>query len=79
MGPGSSFHRVIYERPPSPADHEVTRVVLCSGKVYYDLVARAAGARLDDVVALIRLEQLDPFPEQDAGRGAGALSQGRPR
>jgi 2-oxoglutarate dehydrogenase E1 component len=64
MGPGSSFHRVMYERPPSPADHEVKRVVLCSGKVYYDLVARRGELGLDDVVALIRLEQLAPFPER---------------
>ena len=39
MGPGSSFHRVMYEKPPSEADREVKRVILCSGKVYYDLSA----------------------------------------
>ena len=64
MGPGSSFHRVMYERPPSPADHEIKRVVLCSGKVYYDLLARRRELGLDDVVALVRLEQLAPFPER---------------
>ena len=45
MGPGSSFHRVMYERPPSPADHEIKRIVLCAGKVYYDLFGSASGAR----------------------------------
>jgi 2-oxoglutarate dehydrogenase E1 component len=64
MGPGSSFHRVMYERPPAPADHEIRRVVLCSGKVCYDLFARRRELGLDDVVALIRLEQLAPFPER---------------
>jgi 2-oxoglutarate dehydrogenase E1 component len=64
MGPGSSFHRVMYERPPSPADHEIKRVVLCSGKVYYDLFGRRRELGLDDVVALVRLEQLAPFPER---------------
>jgi 2-oxoglutarate dehydrogenase E1 component len=40
---------------------EVTRVVLCSGKLYYDLRrARQAGAC--DHVALLRLEQFHPFP-----------------
>jgi 2-oxoglutarate dehydrogenase E1 component len=64
MGPGSSFHRVMYEKPPSPADREVKRVVLCSGKVYYDLFGRRGELGLDEVVALVRLEQLAPFPER---------------
>jgi 2-oxoglutarate dehydrogenase E1 component len=64
MGPGSSFHRVMYEKPPSEADREVRRVVLCSGKVYFDLAARRQELGLDEVVALIRLEQLAPFPER---------------
>ena len=63
MGPGSSFHRVMYERPPSQADRDVTRVVLCSGKVYYDLVQRRQELGLEDVVSLVRLEQLAPFPD----------------
>ena len=64
MGPGSSFHRVMYERPPAPADREVKRVILCSGKVYYDLFGRRRELGLDEVVALVRLEQLAPFPER---------------
>ncbi len=64
MGPGSSFHRVMYEQPPSQADRDVTRVVLCSGKVYYDLVARRQELGLEQVVALLRLEQLAPFPDE---------------
>jgi 2-oxoglutarate dehydrogenase E1 component len=64
MGPGSSFHRVMYEKPPSPADLEVKRVILCSGKVYYDLFSRRAELGLADVVALTRLEQLAPFPDR---------------
>jgi 2-oxoglutarate dehydrogenase E1 component len=62
MGEGSSFHRVMYERPPSQADRDVTRVVLCSGKVYYDLVQRRQELGLEEAVALLRLEQLAPFP-----------------
>jgi 2-oxoglutarate dehydrogenase E1 component len=64
MGPGSSFHRVMYEKPPSPADRKIERLVLCAGKVYYDLASRRAELGLDDVVALARLEQLAPFPDQ---------------
>jgi 2-oxoglutarate dehydrogenase E1 component len=64
MGPGSSFHRVMYEKPPSPADREVRRVVLCAGKVYYDLFERRQELGLDEAVALVRLEQLAPFPKK---------------
>ena len=49
MGPGSSFHRVMYERAALQAEPDVTRVVLCSGKVYYDLVAARQELGLDDV------------------------------
>jgi 2-oxoglutarate dehydrogenase E1 component len=61
MGPGTSFHRVIGESETIAADQAIRRVVLCTGKVYFDLVkARAASG--DDRVALVRIEQLYPFP-----------------
>jgi len=41
----------------------ITRLVLCSGKVYYDLVQRRQELGLEDSVSLIRLEQLAPFPD----------------
>ena len=43
---------------------QVTRVILCSGKVYYDLVATHQQHDLR-YIAVIRLEQLYPFPEYD--------------
>jgi len=63
MGPGSSFHRVMYERPPSRADRQIERVVLCTGKIYYELLQQRAELGLDEAVALVRLEQLAPFPD----------------
>lgn len=51
------------------ADHgnskpeDITRIILCSGKVYYDLEAKRAEDELDHV-AIVRVEQLYPFPEE---------------
>jgi 2-oxoglutarate dehydrogenase E1 component len=64
MGPGTGFHRIIGETEEIAAD-KVRRVVLCSGKVYFDLrKARAdqGDAKGDGRVALVRVEQLYPFP-----------------
>ena len=61
FGPGSSFRLVISEIDPIAPPEEVKRVVLCTGKVYYDLLSARREAGITDV-ALIRLEQLYPFP-----------------
>jgi 2-oxoglutarate dehydrogenase E1 component len=42
----------------------VTRLVMCSGKVYYDLLDKRRAADLKNT-AIVRVEQLYPFPEQD--------------
>ncbi len=56
------FQRLI---PDSNATaKKVRRVVLCSGKVYYDLLEEAQRQKLDDV-ALVRVEQLYPFPRPE--------------
>ena len=75
MAEGSSFHRVLHDdaqtRPEVAgvklrADKDIRRVVLCSGKVYYDLLERrekdvAEGKGGEDVY-LMRLEQFYPWP-----------------
>ena len=55
------FATVIGEIDPLDPQ-QVTRVVLCGGKVYYDLLEKRRELGLDHV-ALIRVEQLYPFPE----------------
>ena len=41
--------------------NKVQRVILCTGKVYYDLLQARSHKKLDNV-ALVRVEQLAPFP-----------------
>jgi 2-oxoglutarate dehydrogenase E1 component len=57
------FQRVIPHRA-NIESAKVTRLLLCSGKVYYD-VAAGRDARNDDTIAIVRLEQLYPFPKDE--------------
>ena len=56
------FYRVIDDEQVSQRD-KVKRLILCSGKVYYDLDHRRRQDQREDV-AIIRIEQLYPFPEK---------------
>ena len=67
FGPGSAFRYVIPEIDAIAPEEEVKRVVLCTGKVYYDLLQERRDKGLKDV-ALIRMEQLYPFPVQSLTR-----------
>jgi 2-oxoglutarate dehydrogenase E1 component len=67
---GSSFHRVLWDDAQKgnseltlKSDDKIKRVVLCSGKVYYDLLAERDKRGADDIY-LLRLEQFYPFPVQ---------------
>ena len=69
MGPDTSFHRLLWddaqmlpdEKIKLVADDKIRRVVLCSGKVYYDLYEEREKRGIDDIY-LLRIEQLYPFP-----------------
>jgi 2-oxoglutarate dehydrogenase E1 component len=56
------FQRVIGEVDPLDAK-KVTRVIFCSGKIYYDLVAARRERKITNI-AIARLEQFYPFPEE---------------
>jgi 2-oxoglutarate dehydrogenase E1 component len=65
---GSSFHRVLWDDAQQgnsatvlKPDAQIKRVVLCSGKVYFDLLEERDARGLDDVY-LLRVEQFYPFP-----------------
>ncbi|RJX80825.1 2-oxoglutarate dehydrogenase E1 component [Pseudomonas sp. LS-2] len=58
-----SFQTVIPEIDTLDAA-KVTRLVMCSGKVYYDLLEKRRAEGREDI-AIVRIEQLYPFPEDD--------------
>ncbi|MBY6083501.1 2-oxoglutarate dehydrogenase E1 component [Ruegeria arenilitoris] len=65
---GSSFHRVLWDDAQKGnsdtqlvPDDKIKRVVMCSGKVYYDLLEERDARGIDDVY-LLRIEQYYPFP-----------------
>ncbi len=69
MGPETSFHRLLWddaqmspdEKIKLVADDKIRRVVISSGKVYYDLYDEREKRGIDDIY-LLRIEQLYPFP-----------------
>ena len=70
MSNGSSFHRVLWDdaeyKPGSTvklvADSKIKRVILCSGKVYYDLMDEREARGITDIY-LLRVEQYYPYPK----------------
>ncbi|WFU56357.1 2-oxoglutarate dehydrogenase E1 component [Bradyrhizobium pachyrhizi] len=83
LGKNATFHRILYddaqmlpdEKIKLKPDDKIRRVVLCSGKVYYDLYEGREKRDIDDIY-LMRVEQLYPVPlkalVQELGRFKGA-------
>ncbi len=69
MGPNTSFHRLLWddaqmlpdEKIKLVPDGKIRRLVVCSGKIYYDLYEEREKRGIDDIY-LLRIEQLYPFP-----------------
>jgi 2-oxoglutarate dehydrogenase E1 component len=69
MGPDTTFHRLLWddaqlhsdEKIKLVPDEKIRRVIMCTGKVYYDLYEEREQRGIDDIY-LLRLEQLYPFP-----------------
>jgi 2-oxoglutarate dehydrogenase E1 component len=59
-----NFRTVIGEGSKIVAADKVRKVILCSGKVYYDLLEAREATKINDI-ALVRLEQLYPFPKEE--------------
>jgi 2-oxoglutarate dehydrogenase E1 component len=66
MAGDATFHRVLPEVETLKDDEAVQRVVLCTGKVYYDLVGERDKRSIKDI-AIVRLEQIYPFPANTLG------------
>ncbi len=83
LGANTTFHRLLYddavmlpdEKIKLVPDDKIRRVVLCSGKVYYDIYDEREKRGIDDVY-IMRVEQLYPVPlkalVQELGRFKGA-------
>ncbi|MEX0309285.1 MAG: 2-oxoglutarate dehydrogenase E1 component [Tateyamaria sp.] len=78
---GSSFHRVLWDDAQQgnsdtqlKPDDQIRRVVLCSGKVYFDLLEERDARGLDDVY-LLRVEQFYPFPALSMVKELGRFKQ----
>jgi 2-oxoglutarate dehydrogenase E1 component len=72
MTPGTSFHRVLRDQAEAVpgattiklvADKDIKRVVLCTGKVYFDLMEEREKRGVNNI-QLLRIEQLYPFPTE---------------
>lgn len=81
FGPDSSFHRVLWDDAQLgnsdtelKPDAEIKRVVICTGKVYYDLLDERDARGLDDVY-LMRTEQLYPVPAMSLMKELGRFKQ----
>ncbi|XP_061795379.1 2-oxoglutarate dehydrogenase-like, mitochondrial isoform X1 [Nerophis lumbriciformis] len=60
---GTRFKRLIPDQGPcSQSQDQVRRLIFCTGKVYYELTKERKQQNLEKEVAIIRLEQISPFP-----------------
>jgi 2-oxoglutarate dehydrogenase E1 component len=66
FGPGTSFRRILAETEQLADAAKIRRVILCSGKVYFDLLAERRKRKIDNIV-ILRVEQLYPFPFSSLG------------
>lgn len=57
------FHEVIDDETFRDKPDKARKVLLCSGKIYYDLLSERENNNIDDI-AIVRLEQLHPMPEE---------------
>jgi 2-oxoglutarate dehydrogenase E1 component len=82
FGPASTFHRVLWddaqmfknEKIKLVSDDKIKRVVMCTGKVYYDLYEEREKRDIKDVY-LMRVEQLYPFPAKSLMTELGRFTQ----
>jgi len=63
MAEGTSFQRVLPDKGACSVQPDaVKKLIMCTGKVYYDLVNEREKLGLNDQIAITRIEQVSPFP-----------------
>lgn len=73
MAPGTAFAPVLGEAL-SQNSAQILKVILVSGKLYYDLVKERSERNLDSSVAIVRVEELSPFPAAQLSSCLGQYS-----
>jgi len=82
MGPARTFHRLLWddaqfrkgEKTVLVPDEKMRRVILCSGKIYFDLYEEREKRGIKDIY-LLRVEQLYPFPMKALVQELGRFKQ----
>src|SRR5260370_21361737 len=82
MGPERTFHRLLWddaqfrkgEKTVLVPDEKMRRVILCSGKVYFDLYEEREKRGIKDIY-LLRVQQLYPFPMKALVQALGPFKQ----
>jgi len=67
---GTKFQPILNDPDCSP---DIERLILCSGKIYYDLHKERTSRQLEKSVGIMRVEELCPFPFEALGQSLSAL------
>jgi len=74
MSSDSKFQCVLSDVVQHTKQDKPTRVMFCSGKLFYDLVERRAELGLEKQIVILRLEQISPFPFEELKKELGNLN-----
>ena len=75
MSLDTSFHRILVDRK-NEKDEDIERVIICSGKVYFDLIDEREKKKLNKI-RILRMEQIYPFPRNSISKHLTKVKEAR--